>query len=104
MIFMFVRPVIAGVTAAIKVQKSMADTITSAIASYPPKVMSSWKGGDEEAFQNVVTTQLVPAMKALAEAIAGINTSFDKSESRADQLDSKVKSMAEKLRGTFSSI
>lgn len=101
--FNFERGPVEQVMSTVMKQKSEMEELQSKTQAYVPKVMSAWRGGDEQEFEADVQRKLIPAIMQLIAAIAGFGGNIGSAINVMDQADSKITSMVGGLGDMFGS-
>lgn len=104
MIFNFVRSAAEGIISQAMQQANMAQSLLDQINGFVPTVQSAWRGGDEQAFEQAVGRQLVPAMMDLIAAISGFGGGLNKAIDILDSADQKIRGIADQLGDVFNNI
>lgn len=84
-------------------QKQEMDDLESKTFGYIPKVEGAWRGGDEKEFGDDLQRKLLPAIRAVSEAISGFGGNLGAVGNIMGKADSKVGSMVGGLSDMFGS-
>ena len=101
--FNFERGPVESVISTVKSQQQQLEDLSSKTRAYSPTVMSAWRGGDEQEFEDDLVRKLLPAIANLIAAIAGFGGGLSSAMGVMDQADSKISSMVGGLGDMFGS-
>jgi WXG100 family type VII secretion target len=103
-IFNFLRDPVLEVISNVAKQSNVVQDTQNQVKGYVNMVTGSWIGGDEQAFSQEVTGELVPEIADFIAALAGLNTNTQKAMDIMDKADSAAKGIANQAKDLFSSI
>lgn len=103
-LFMMNIPGVQSAIQMVNAQHQVVESASDMAKQAKDLVMSNWKGGDEQAFEQYVLTKLLPAYVQLAMAIAGFGTNLNSGIDVVSNADKQVKKLADQFGGLVDKI